>query len=143
MFYKSMRRGDVGAMEYVLQLWGPQFVGARKSNYGDTCMDIRAGMLCEWDEQLKRIVHTNWVITPWGRSGKFPGLDEFREEIVRNLKELQNPENTNVLDTFARDVSARNVIYLMRVKEDLRKSMGVRKRSGNHVKRDRSGDVLA
>lgn len=81
-FYKAMRRGDVGAMELIFQLWGPQFVGSRQSNYGDALTDIRVGMCCEWEDVLKRIVKSNWVINPWGKSGKFLGLDEFIEELV-------------------------------------------------------------
>lgn len=56
---------------------------------------------------------------------------------------MHNPGSSNVLDNYAREVTARNVVYFMWVKEELQRSMGVRKRSGNHTKMDRSGDVLA
>lgn len=49
----------------------------------------------EWDERLKNIVKANWMINPWGRSGKFLALDEFIEEIVRNLKGSYNPGVTS------------------------------------------------
>lgn len=143
-FYKSLRGGDVGAVEHIMQIWGPQFIGARQMNYGDALMDIRVGMVegGEWDERLKKIVKANWVINPWGRSGKFLALDEFMEEIVRNLKDLYNP-GAKVLDNFTREVTARNVVYLMRIKEEVRLAMGERRRGGHHVKQNRSGDVIA
>lgn len=141
-FYKAMRSGDVGALEYIMQLWGVQFVGSRQHNYSDALMDIRVGMEAEWDERLKKVMRQNWVINPWGRRGKFLGLDEFMEEIVRNLKDLQNP-GSGILETFAREMTARNVVYLARIKDEMRQAMGQRRRSGNHVKQDRTADVLA
>ena len=65
------------------------------------------------------------------------------EELVRNLKEIYNPGRSDVLDEFMREVTARCVGYFMRIKEDMRVAMGQRRRSGNHVKSDRSGDVHA
>lgn len=106
-------------------------------------MDIRVGMKVEWDARLKKIVRGNWVINPWGRRGKFLGLDEFMEELVRNLKDIYKPGSSDVLESFAREITARNIVYFMRVKEEMRRGMGVRRHSGNHVKQDRSGDVLA
>lgn len=100
-------------------------------------------MLCEWHEQLKRFVIPNCVINRCSGSGKFTRLNEYMEEIVRNLKELQDPVKITVFDNFARYVRASNVRYWMIVKKDLRKSMGVRQGSRNHIKRDKSGDVLA
>lgn len=125
------------------QVWGTEFIGARQSNYGDALMDIRVGMEIEWDERLKSIVRGNWVINPWGRRNKFLGLDEFMEELVRNLKDIYSPGSSDVLESFAREVTSRNIIYFMRVKEEMRLGMGMRRHSGNHVKQDRSGDVLA
>lgn len=106
-------------------------------------MDIRVGMAIEWDERLKHIVRGNWVINPWGKRNKFLGLDEFMEELVRNLKDIYSPGFSDVLESFAREIRCRNIIYFMRVKEEMRLGMGVRRHSGNHVKQDRSGDVLA
>ncbi|RPB20895.1 hypothetical protein L211DRAFT_791404 [Terfezia boudieri ATCC MYA-4762] len=142
-YYKAVRGGDVGLMERIMEAWGVQFVGSRQSNYGDALMDIRAGMLVEWNAELKKVVRGNWVINPWGRPGKTLGLDEFMEEMVRNLKDLYNPGGSVVLDKYARETVARNIFYFMRVKEEIRTSMGVRRYSGHHVKQDRSGDVLA
>jgi hypothetical protein len=142
-FYKSVRAGDVGIMEFIMELWGPQFVGGKLNNYGDALMDIRVGMEAEWAPELKTIIRQNWVINPWGKSGKFLGLDEFMEGLVRNLKELYNPGGSDVLERYMREVTARCVGYFMRIKEGLRVAMGQRKRSGNHVKRDRGGDVHA
>ena len=48
-----------------------------------------------------------------------------------------------MLESFIRETTSRNIIYFMRVKEELRRGMGVRRHSGNHVKQDRSGDVFA
>ena len=31
-FYKAMRRGDVGVMEHLMELWYVDFIGARQSN---------------------------------------------------------------------------------------------------------------
>lgn len=76
-FYKSVRGGDVGIMEFIMQLWGPQFIGGKLNNYRDALMDIRVGMEAEWAPELKTIIRQNWVINTWGKSGKFLGLDEF------------------------------------------------------------------
>ena len=48
-----------------------------------------------------------------------------------------------MLESFIRETTSRNIIYFMRVKEELRRGMGVWRDSGNHVKQDRSGDVFA
>ncbi|KAF8418705.1 hypothetical protein EV426DRAFT_577421 [Tirmania nivea] len=60
-YYKSMCTRDVTAMEAIMQLWTPQFIGARLMNYGDALMDIRVGMADgrEWHEYLKQIVRYN------------------------------------------------------------------------------------
>lgn len=39
-FYKSVRGGDVGAVKDIVQIWGPQFVGAHQMNYVDALMNI-------------------------------------------------------------------------------------------------------
>ena len=48
-----------------------------------------------------------------------------------------------MLESFARGIRCRNIFYFIKVKEEMRVGMGVRRHSGNHVKQDRSGDVLA
>lgn len=47
------------------------------------------------------------------------------------------------MDTFTREVTARNVVYLMRIKEEIRTAIGERWRGGHHVKQNLSGDVIA
>lgn len=126
-----------------MQLWGPQCIVARQSNYGDALTDIRLGMKIEWDECLQGIVRSNCAINPWGRNAKFLSLDQFMAEIVRHLKDLYNSRSSNVMNNVTREVTARNVVYFMRIKDELRRSMGVRKHGGNHMKLDCSGDVLA
>ncbi|RPB20180.1 hypothetical protein L211DRAFT_895066 [Terfezia boudieri ATCC MYA-4762] len=49
-FYKAIREADVGIMELVLQLWAPQFLGGGGTKYGPELVELRCGMLCEWDE---------------------------------------------------------------------------------------------
>ncbi|KAF8457345.1 hypothetical protein BDZ91DRAFT_800597 [Kalaharituber pfeilii] len=142
-YYKSMRGGDVGAMQLMLELWGPQFIGNRQMNYGDALMDIRVGMEAEWSEELKKIVRANWVINPWGQTGKTLGMDEFMEELVRSLKDIYNPGGSDTLDNFMREVTCRCVVFFMRIKDDMRRGMGLRRRAGNHVKQDRGPDILA
>ncbi|RPB23674.1 hypothetical protein L211DRAFT_880930 [Terfezia boudieri ATCC MYA-4762] len=51
-FYMSMRHGDVGAMELVLQLWGPQCLAGNQVKYGHELLDIRCGMLADWSQEL-------------------------------------------------------------------------------------------
>ncbi|KAF8416290.1 hypothetical protein EV426DRAFT_686853 [Tirmania nivea] len=90
-FYTSMRQGDVGAMELLLELWCPQFLAGQQNKYGNELLDIRCGMLAEWSEELKKVVRANWVINPWGKRDKWLGLDEMMEELVRALKEQFTP----------------------------------------------------
>ncbi|RPB21215.1 hypothetical protein L211DRAFT_851587 [Terfezia boudieri ATCC MYA-4762] len=63
-FYTSMHHGDVGAMELILQLWGPQCLAGNQTKYGHELLDIRCGMLADWSEELKNIIRSNWVISP-------------------------------------------------------------------------------
>ena len=46
-FYKAIREGDVGIMEAILQLWGPQILGGGGTKYGPELINIRCGMHCE------------------------------------------------------------------------------------------------
>ncbi|KAF8432292.1 hypothetical protein BGX38DRAFT_1276825 [Terfezia claveryi] len=142
-YYKATRLGDVGAMEYLLQFLGPQFLGSNHSKYANALMEIRVGMAAEWSEELKEVVRANWVINPWGKRGKFLGLDEFMKELIRAYKQQYNPEALENLDEYMRKVIAHYIVYFMQVKEDMRHAIGLRQHSGNHVKSDRSPDVRA
>lgn len=142
-FYRAKRDGDVGVMELILQLWGPQFLAGGGSKYGPELMDIRCGMVCEWTEELREIVRRNWVINPRGRSGKCLGLDEFMEELVRAYKQQFNPGGSETTDDFQRNVIARCAIYLMGIKDEVRGGLGLRKKSGNRSKQDTGPDVMA
>lgn len=141
-YYKAIRHGDVGAMELLLQLWGPQFLCGSGNKYGAEILDIRCGMLSEWSKELKQVVRRNWVINPRGRSGKCLALDEFMEELVRALKQQYNPGNSENLDDFQRKVVARCAVYFMSVKEDVREGLEIRKHSGDCVKRQSTADIL-
>ena len=109
-FYMSMRRGDVGAMEYVLQMWCPQFLAGQQTRYGLELLDMRCGFHGEWNEQLAKIVRSNWVINPWGKPDKFLGLDEFMEEVVRALKHQYNTGHSDSQDQFMRTTVAKCVL---------------------------------
>lgn len=142
-FYMSMRRGDVGAMEYVLQVWCPQFLVGQQTRYGLELLDMRCGFHGEWDEQLARLIRSNWVINPWGKADKFLGLDEFMEELVRALKDQYNAGHSDSQDQYMRTIVAKCIVYFMAIKDDIRQGLGLRRRSGNHVKIDKRPDVQA
>ena len=140
-FYTSMRKGDVGAMELLLQIWCPQFLAGQQTKYGNELFDIRCGMLAEWSKELKQVVRSNWVINPWGKTDKWLALDEMMEELVRALKEQFNPGGSDDQDKFTRETIARCIIYFMAIKDDMRRALGLRRRGGNHVKRDKKPDI--
>ncbi|RPB18950.1 hypothetical protein L211DRAFT_795329, partial [Terfezia boudieri ATCC MYA-4762] len=141
VFYTSMRQGDVGVMELLLELWCPQFLAGQQSKYGNELLDIRCGMLAEWSEELKRVVRANWVINPWGKRDKWLGLDEMMEELVRALKEQLTLGGSDDQDKFTRETIACCIIYFMAIKDDIRKGLGLSRRVGNHIKRDKKPDV--
>ncbi|KAF8451632.1 hypothetical protein BGX38DRAFT_1141968 [Terfezia claveryi] len=141
-FYKAILESDIGFMELILQIWGPQFLGSSNaSKYGPELIDIRCGMLGEWNDQLKQIIRRNWVINPRGRRGKCLGLDEFMEELVRVYKYQYNPGGSEMLEDHQRNVIARCALHLIAVKDDLRCGLSIRRHSGNRVKQDSSADV--
>lgn len=142
-FYTSLRKGDVGAMELLLQLWCPQFLAGQQSKYGNELLDIRCGMLAEWNEELQRVVRSNWVINPWGKKDKWLALDEMMEELVRAMKEQFSPGGSDDMDSFTRKTVCRCIIYFMAIKEDIRHGLGLRRRSGHHIKGDKKPDVRA
>lgn len=142
-FYMSMRRGDVWAMEYVLQMWCPQFLAGQQTRYGLELLDMRCGFHGEWNEQLAKIIRSNWVINLWGKRDKFLGLDEFMEELVRALKHQYNAGHSDAQDEFMRKVVAKCVIYFMAIKDDIRQGLRLRRRMGNHSKVDKRPDVQA
>ncbi|KAF8471076.1 hypothetical protein BDZ91DRAFT_838517 [Kalaharituber pfeilii] len=128
-FYKSMRGGD--------------FIAGGGIKYGPELMDIRCGMLGEWDDRLKQIIRRNWIINPRGREGKALGLDEFMEEIVRAYKQQYNPGGSENLEDFQRKVIARCVLYLTGIKEDMRTGLGIRRHAGNRTRQDRVPDIIS
>ena len=142
-YYKAIRGGDVGAMNYILEFMGLEFLGGKASRYATAIMEIRVGMAAEWSEELKRVVRSNWLINPWGKKDKFLALDEFMEELVRAYKQHYNPGGSEGLDDHMRKVVAKCVVYFMRIKEDVRKCLGLRRHEGRHNRRDRSADVVA
>ena len=136
-----MRKDDIGAMELLLQIWCPQFLAGQQTKYRNELLDIRCGMLTEWSEELKWVVRSNWVINPWGKTDKWLALDEMMEELVRTLKEQFNPGGSDDQDKFTRETIARCIIYFIAVKDDMRRALGLRRRGGNHIKRDKKLDV--
>lgn len=141
-FYKAIRGSNVGFMELILQIWGPEFLGSSNaSKYGPELMDIRCGMLGEWNNQLKEIMRQNWIINPHGRRGKCLGLDEFMEELVRVYKHQNNPGGSETLEDHQRNVIARCALHLMAVKDELRCGLGIWRHAGKRVKQDSSADV--
>lgn len=140
-FYTSMRSGDVGAMELILQVWGPQCLAGNQVKYGHEMLDIRCGMLADWSPELRDVIRSNWVVNPWGKNSKFLGLDELMEEIVRAMKDQYNPGSTDSQDAFLRKTISRCIIFFMAIKDDIRRGMGLSRKSGNHVKTDKKPEV--
>lgn len=106
-------------------------------------MDIRGGMLGEWNDQLQQIIRRNWILNPRGREGKCLRLDEFMQELVRVYKPQYNPVGFENLEDFQRRIIARCVIYLTATKEDFRRGLGIKRHAGNRVSRDGLPDVKA
>lgn len=98
-------------------------------------------MLGDWSPELQDIIRANWVVNPWSKRSKFLGLDELMEEIVCALKDQYNPGGSDSQDIFLRKTIARCIIFFMAIKDDIRQGLGLRKRSGNHVKEDRAVEV--
>ena len=130
-------------MEYILQLWCPQFLAGQQTKYGYELLDIRCGMLAEWSEPMRKVVKHNWVINPWNKRGKNLGLDEFMEEVVRAIKDQYNPGNAEHIEWYSRQTLARCIVYFMGIKDDIRQGLGLRRRSGNHSRKDKRPDVQA
>lgn len=140
-FYSSMRHGDVGAMEFILQLWGPQCLAGNQVKYGHELLDIRCGMLADWSEELQDVIRANWVVNPWGKKTKFLGLDELMEQVVRALKDQYNPGGGESQEAFLRKTISRCIIFFMSIKDDIRRGLGLSSKTGNHTKVDRKPEV--
>lgn len=105
-------------------------------NYGDALSDIHIGMMAESDHCLKPIVSCNSLMNPCVRRAKYVGLEEVIDKIMRNLKDMYNSGSYNLIKNFACEISSCNVVYFVRIEDDLRRSMSVRKQRGNHTKLD-------
>ncbi|KAF8416868.1 hypothetical protein EV426DRAFT_721563 [Tirmania nivea] len=122
---------------------GPTIPRKRGTKYGPELVELRCGMLYEWDEQLRVIIRRNWVINPRGRTGKNLGLDEFMEELVRAYKHQYNPGGSETLKNHQRNIIARCAIHLMGLKDEIRCALGIRKHSGDRTKQESIFDVKA
>ncbi|KAF8431110.1 hypothetical protein BGX38DRAFT_1277440 [Terfezia claveryi] len=69
--YKATRHGDVGVMQCVMDLLGPEFLGAKQHKYAWELFEVGCGFKKEWSRELQNVVKWNWVINVTGDRGIF------------------------------------------------------------------------
>lgn len=141
-FYSAVRKGDSGRVERSLDMHTIFFHGTRRWNYARELLDLQIERRVEWSDDMRGVWLRNILLNLSGGEGKFMGIDEVNEYVVRELKDGLNPRGTIQSRVYLQETVSRNVMSYRAVKRTMTRTIGIPYGGSNHSKVDDRRDIL-
>ncbi|THU76848.1 hypothetical protein K435DRAFT_824491 [Dendrothele bispora CBS 962.96] len=132
---KSVSKGDIGGTWECLKTMLFSFAGSSHTKYTAYLLE----MVFESSPKLRKFFFENWLVSTSGRS--FEAGDLFQERCQDELYEHINSRDTGFDEQYVRKMISPNVYRFMKVKKDIHESLGLARRSGNHITPSDTADV--
>ena len=98
----AMRLGDIGRVENSLIYFTAWFQGSGKHNYGSETLRLVACLKRMWSDGLRTFWRENALVNLSGKREGFIACDMLNEYVVREIKEMMQPNSTPTGDLFLR-----------------------------------------
>jgi hypothetical protein len=115
----AMRLGEIGRVENSLIYFTTWFQGSGKHNYGSETLRLVACLKKMWSDGLRTFWRENALVNLSGKREGFIACDMLNEYVVREIKEMMQPNVTPTGDLFLRTKLSLVVMTF----KDLRKRM--------------------
>jgi hypothetical protein len=109
------------------------FAGSTHSKYVKYLLETICSLELESSPALRDCILRSMLATLSGRAGSFSAMDFIQEYFNRLLEAIVERKGAEYGTDFIRNVISRNLHHFARIKLDLRDSIGLGKRSGQHT----------
>lgn len=141
-FYTAMRKGDSGRLEKSLEFFTVLFEGIGKSNYAREMVEQQVDRKGRWTPYMRKVWLLNCLLNLSGQPGKFLGVDEVCEYLVRELKSTYNPRNTWQSKKFHMDTLSRLIMVFRDIKRCVHTTSGAPSYGKRHSAVDSHFDTV-
>ncbi|GJE89205.1 hypothetical protein PsYK624_053000 [Phanerochaete sordida] len=142
-FQSSNSDGDIGRAMNVMAVWTFTFCGSGKSKYTNELLELACEFEYElWDE-LKTLILNNWLCNPSGFDGCWFPMDLMMEHNIKELKTMSDEKKKEFGSAYFREVIAYNIRHLLGVKEWMRDTTGLCRKSGAHRQKKKAAAFRA
>ncbi|KAF8468223.1 hypothetical protein BDZ91DRAFT_848070 [Kalaharituber pfeilii] len=139
--FTAMRKGDTGCLEKCLDLFCVIFHGAGKWKYARELLEFVIDRRFVWSDEMRGLWLENILLNLSGKPGKFMGIDEMNEYVVREQKDCYNPKHNIQSKEYHLGTVARNIMTFRNAKRTILRSTGAPLCGGHHSRVDDSKDI--
>jgi hypothetical protein len=111
-FDHAIRRGDSGRALASVSFFTMWFQDTKKTNYALETLRLQACLKRVWSPEFSRFYMENCLINLSGKSRGFMACDMVNEYVVREVKDLMNPNANSVSDQRLREKISLLVMHL-------------------------------
>lgn len=109
------------------------FAGSAHSKYTSYLLEMICSLELESSKDLKMAVFENWLVNPSGLPGHWVEGDLYQEQLQDELYEQIGKKDGGFEQNYVQHLIAPNVHRFVQVKKDINESLGLARRSGNHI----------
>ena len=109
------------------------FAGSAHNKYTSYLLEMICSLELESSKDLKMAVFENWLVNPSGLPGHWVEGDLYQEQLQDELYEQIGKKDGGFEQNYVQYLIAPNVHRFVQVKKDINESLGLARRSGNHI----------
>ncbi|KAJ7456199.1 hypothetical protein FB451DRAFT_1048472 [Mycena latifolia] len=128
----AVAEGDVGRVWEAMKVMMFNFAGSGHSRYMAYLLEMTAHIELESSPALANASLDTLVCNPSGKPGCGQACDIFQEQMNRELEPIIQRKDTDYGSDHVRNLWSRNLKDIYDLKADMRKGVGLAKRSGRH-----------
>ncbi|KAJ7136425.1 hypothetical protein C8R43DRAFT_818403, partial [Mycena crocata] len=124
--------GAVGRLYEAMKVMLINFAGSGHSRYMGYLLEMESLIELESSPELGGAVLDSLICNPSGEAGGGQGCDLFQERMNRELEPILQRKDTDYGSNHVRNLWSRNLKDIYDMKADMRRGVGLAKRSGRH-----------
>jgi hypothetical protein len=115
------------------QVWIFTFAGSGNPNYTTYLLETYCNLVFEFPEDMRQALLENWLVNLKGLPGHFLEMDLMQEHCNFWLEHMAQHKGKEFDDAFYRDVVSANVLWFLRVKDEMEDAVSLQRRSKKHT----------
>ncbi|CCO36908.1 hypothetical protein BN14_11055 [Rhizoctonia solani AG-1 IB] len=115
-----------------MQVWLFTFAGSGSSKYTNELLELSAGFIYEFPEELQKAIMNNWLCNFSGNQGSWMPMDLMQEHHIRDLKDKSQHRDQDFEGEFFKKILSRNTRSFAQVRSTMNQALHLKDLSGRH-----------